>query len=140
MEWEFQPEAVITGDIEYTIIDYRNDLWEEVRPYTDESGFETVFWTLYHFAVGYTPPQMTEIVLEQNQMTEEEIQDQLEEFENLGSLYQDDIAMLKAIIQRKVVDYSEEGRDVFSESNLTDYLQWWIDDVVQSHDVSAPEY
>ncbi|MCF7803680.1 MAG: hypothetical protein K9N46_00075 [Candidatus Marinimicrobia bacterium] len=135
MEWDFRPEAVVTGEIEYTIVDYRNDLWEEVRPYTDASGFETIFWVLYHLAIGYTTQQMAEDIQQQNQLSDEERREQKEEFDNLGEIYEDDIAMLKAIVQRKVLDYSEEGRDVFAEDSLSDHLQWWINDVVESHDV-----
>jgi len=139
MEWDFRPEAVITGEIEYSIFDFRDDLWEEVRPYTDEQGFETIFWALYHLAIGYSHEQMAEQVQAQNQLSDRERREQVQEFESLSDLYEDDIGMLKAVIQRKILDYSEEGRDVFDDSSLSEYLLWWIDDVVDSHDVHTPE-
>ncbi|MBS1271669.1 MAG: hypothetical protein MAGBODY4_00801 [Candidatus Marinimicrobia bacterium] len=139
MEWDFRPEAVVTGEIEYSIYDFREDLWDEVRPYSDEQGFETIFWALYHLAIGYSHEQMAQQIQEQNQLNDQETQDQIEEFENLHELYEEDIGMLKAIIQRKILDYSEEGRDVFDDSSLSEYLLWWIEEVVESHDVNTPE-
>lgn len=135
MQWEFTPNQVLTGDIAYDIRDFRDDLWEEMKEHADRQGFEGFFWTVYHLAMGYTPKQMTDMIRKKNDLSPEETKEQLHQFELIAASHENEIEMLKAIIKRKLLQYKQEGRDLYQEETLVQYMREWIEDTVQSHQV-----
>lgn len=138
MEWEFSPDQVVKGEIYYPLEDYRDDLWESVNDYTSPDGFEILFWSLYHFAMGYSSQEMAERMRRQNNLTEDETREQKKQFELIKSTHSADIEMLKALIKRQILNYREEGVDVETGQDLSDYIREWIEDVVENHEVSSP--
>ncbi|MBD3274061.1 MAG: hypothetical protein GF372_02055 [Candidatus Marinimicrobia bacterium] len=135
MDWDFSPEEIITGEIRYDMYDFREDLWDDVREDVDRRGFESLFWTLYHLAMGYEPRDMAEKVRLQNDLSTEETRDQLHRFKMIQSMHQNEIAMLKGLIQRQIVEYNQQGVDVFDEKDLAEYIKQWIQDVIRVHSI-----
>lgn len=135
MDWDFSPEEVITGEIRYDIYDFRDDLWDDIRESVDRRGFESLFWTLYHLAMGYDPRDMAEKVRLKNNLSAEDTRDQLQRFKMIQSIHQNEIGMLKGLIQRQIVEYNQQGMDVFDEKDLSEYIQQWIHDVIRTHTV-----
>jgi len=133
MNWEFTPDHILKGEVVYTLRDYRNDLWEEVESHTDQRGFEGLFWTLYHLAMGYTPKQMASMFKRKNDLSPEETREQLEQFELMAGSHQNEVEMLKAIIKRQIVEYKQEGQDIFQDESLVDHMRQWVEETVESH-------
>ena len=135
MNWDFSPEEVITGEIRYDLYDFREDLWDDVREDVDRRGFESLFWTLYHLSMGYEPRDMAEKIRVQNDLSTEETRDQLQRFKMIQSMHQNEIAMLKGLIQRQIVEYNQQGVDVFDEKDLAEYIKQWIQEVIRVHSI-----
>ncbi len=135
MQWEFTPQQVLQGEAAYGIRDFRDDLWEEMNEHSDQRGFEGFFWTIYHLAMGYTPKQMTDMIRKKNELSREETKEQLHQFELVAASHENEIEMLQAIIKRKLLHYKQEGRDIYQEETLVEYMRAWIENTVQSHQV-----
>ncbi|HKJ69931.1 MAG TPA: hypothetical protein VKA68_18395 [bacterium] len=135
MQWDFTPQQVLTGEAAYDIRDYRDDLWEEMQEHADQKGFEGFFWTMYHLAMGYSPKQMTDMIRKKNALSQEEAKEQLQQFELIAASHENEIDMLKAIIKRKLLQFKQEGRDIYQEETLVEYMREWVEDTVQSHQV-----
>ncbi len=136
MQWDYSPEQIITGEIKYDIYDFREDLWNDVQPEVDQKGFESLFWTLYHLAMGYEPQDMAEKIKDQNNLSTDDTREQLHRFIMIKSLHEDEINMfIRGLIQRQIVEYNQEGVDVFSEHDLSEYIRHWIQNVIQNHPV-----
>jgi len=139
MQWDFTPDDIILGKIEYTLIDFRNDLWDEIRDFTTPAGFPALFWALYHLAMGYSPQQMAQAMKGKNQLSADEIRNQVERFETIRITHENEIDMLRGIIKRRIVEYHQEGLDVIQDSSLPEYIQRWIDQIASTHTPEATE-
>lgn len=59
MEWEFTPDEVVRGDVDYGLEQFRNDLWQEVRQNTGDMEvlqqrkiFDAMYDLCYWVATG----------------------------------------------------------------------------------------
>lgn len=127
MHWDFTPEQIITGEIPYTLEEYRRDLWAEVREHTDRAGYEALFWALYHLAMGYTPAEMSGRIQRQNDLSPRETREQRRRFELIAGGHQESIEMLKAIIKRQLILYKDGAVANENELPVTDYIKDWIE-------------
>jgi len=134
MHWDFTPEQVITGEIPYTLEEYRQDLWAEVREYTDRAGYEALFWALYHLAMGYTPSEMAGRIQRRNDLSPRETREQLRRFDLIAGGHQESVEMLKAIIKRQLILYKEGSVANDSDLSVTEYIKEWIE-----HAINNPE-
>lgn len=134
MYWDFTPEQVITGEFPYSLEEFRQDLWEEVREHTDRAGYEALFWAIYHLAMGYPPSEMVGMVQRQNDLSPRDTREQLRRFELIADVHQESIDMLKALIKRQLIRYREESAETRENQPVTEYIKEWIERAINDHE------
>jgi hypothetical protein len=123
MEWEFSPLQVLTGEVKYSIEDYRKDLKEEVL--TTLSGFEMddysrgfyvdyVYTLFYWLATNQTVLTYSKFIYERLP-DDLELKKTLTNTEFLYSLELDNVNfvdMLRAILMTLTLGFLKEGLSI----------------------------
>jgi hypothetical protein len=110
MEWTFTAEEVVKGEVDYTIEEFRRDLYEEVRsnfPEYSKSEMDTMFSIAYDVCYCIATSKELDDLLKH-------LQDKgIKADKNYLELIRDsnlaNIDMLKALFARKVADFMDEG-------------------------------
>ena len=110
MEWTFTAEEVVKGEVDYTIEEFRRDLYEEVKinfPEYSSKEMETIFSIAYDVCFcTATSKELDDLLkhLQDKGIKADKNYLQLIRDSNLAN-----IDMLKALFARKVADFMDEG-------------------------------
>lgn len=103
MEWEFTPEEVVKGEVEYGLEDFRADLMQEVRQnmsgmesVVPERVFEVIYDLCYWVATGNDYDDFIDAVDEESFFPQF--------LRSIREHLQPNIEMLGAILQRLIMD------------------------------------
>ena len=110
MEWTFTAEEVVKGEVDYSIEEFRKDLFEEVKsnfPEYTKSEMDTMYGLAYDVCYCIATSQDLNDLLKH-------LQDKgLKVDKNYLELIRDsnlsNIDMLKGLFARKVADFMDEG-------------------------------
>ena len=110
MEWTFTAEQVVKGEADYSIEEFRGDLYEEVRsnfPEYNKADMDTMYSLAYDICYCCATSQ------DLNDLQEHCQGKGLKVDKNYLELIRDsnlsNIGMLKALFARKVADFMDEG-------------------------------
>ena len=110
MEWTFTAEEVVKGEVDYSIEEFRKDLFEEVKsnfPEYTKSELDTMYSLAYDVCYCIATSQ------DLNDLLEHCLEKGLKVKKNYLELIRDsnlsNIDMLKALFARKVADFMDEG-------------------------------
>lgn len=112
MQWEFTPEEVVKGVVDYGLEAFRRDLFEEVAANLgsdDEAFLQQSFDVIYDLCYWEaTGREFTDFVatLDENSPLEAHLLQAIKEH------IRDNITMLGAILQRMIMDGVEQGMPV----------------------------
>lgn len=120
MEWEFTPQEVVKGQIEYGLADFRQGLAEEVRQNVpgDTDAFTRTFHLLYDLCYALATSKDLEAHLTAYAYDPPTVQFLRE----LAPVMSPNIEMLGAILQRQIMDRIETGMPL--ENALSDVADW----------------
>lgn len=103
MEWEFTPEEVVKGEVEYGLEDFRTDMMQEVRQnmsgmesVVPERVFEVIYDLCYWVATGNDYDDFIDVVDEESFFPQF--------LRSIREHLQPNIEMLGAILQRLIMD------------------------------------
>lgn len=103
MEWEFTPEEVVKGEVEYGLEDFRADLMQEVRQnmsgmesVVPERVFNVIYDLCYWVATGNDYDDFIDVVDEESFFPQF--------LRSIREHLQPNIEMLGAILQRLIMD------------------------------------
>lgn len=109
MQWEFTPDEVVRGEVAYGLGDFRRDLLEEVRSNlaTDDEtilrfSFDTLYDLCYWLATGRDLSDFVATLPADAPFDGPAL-------EAVLTYMDDNIAMLGAVMQRKIMDGVEHG-------------------------------
>ena len=109
MQWEFTADEVVRGEVAYGLVEFRRDLLEEVRgnlATDDESwlsyGFDTIYDLCYWIATGREFDDFVATLPADGPFDGPALH-------AVRACMDDNIAMLGAILQRKIMDGVEQG-------------------------------
>jgi hypothetical protein len=109
MQWEFTPEEVVKGEVEYDLEAFRRDLRVEVANNLHgddeafvEQGFDLIYDLCYWMATGRQFADFAATLTEESPLDADVLQVVKEHM-------QDNITMLGAILQRMIMDGVEQG-------------------------------
>ena len=118
MEWDFSPDDVMEGKVDYSLEDFRADLWRQVE--CDFLGkerklIELAYHFTYHvcfwFAVGWEIDDFMECWKEAADIPN--VEAECREFIELTrEMYKRNIETLRAIFQREILKGIKQGLDV----------------------------
>lgn len=121
MEWEFSPEDVVKGRIEYGLTEFRRDLAQEVRSnllFSDEAQHTRSFNLIYDMCYALATNKSVEEFLDAYAYDPPTC-----EFLNgLKPYMSDNVSMLGAILQRLIMDRVEANMPL--EYAVSDVAQW----------------
>lgn len=108
MEWEFTPEQVVKAEVDYSLEDFREGLYREVRinlgepdPARVETAFTLLFDLCYWQATGRP---LDEFVARHHHSPPV-----VEFLRGVGPAMEPNVAMLGAILQRMIMSQVERG-------------------------------
>ena len=110
MEWTFTAEEVVKGEVDYSIEEFRKDLFEEVKsnfPEYTKSEMDTMYGLAYDVCYCIATSQDLNDLLEHCQGKGLKVDQNYLELIRDSNL--SNIDMLKALFARKVADFMEEG-------------------------------
>ena len=110
MEWTFTPEEVVKGEADYSIEEFRGDLYEEVKsnfPEYSKSEMDTMYGLAYDVCYCHATSQNLNDLLEHCKAKGLKVDKNYLELIRDSNL--SNIDMLKALFARKVADFMEEG-------------------------------
>lgn len=109
MQWEFKPEEVVRGEVQYDLKAFRRDLFEEVvanlpsdEKHVVEQSFNLIYDLCYWQSTGR---EFSDFVATLDEMAFLDAPALEEINEHMG----DNITMLGAILQRMIMDGVESG-------------------------------
>lgn len=109
MQWEFTPDDVVRGEVDYGLREFRRDLLEEVRGNlaTDDEtllrySFDTLYDLCYWIATGREIEEFVATLPADAPLDGPAL-------EAMRVYMDDNIAMLGAVLQRKIMDGVEHG-------------------------------
>ncbi|HEX9803280.1 MAG TPA: hypothetical protein VGB35_08480 [Gammaproteobacteria bacterium] len=112
MQWEFTPEEVVKGEVDYGLEAFRRDLFEEVASNLHgddeafvEQGFDLIYDLCYWMATGREFADFAATLTGESPLDADVLQ-------AIGEHMQDNITMLGAILQRMIMDGVEQGLPV----------------------------
>lgn len=110
MEWTFTGEEVVKGEVDYTIEEFRGDLYEEVKnnfPEYSKSEMDTMFSIAYDVCYCMATSKELDDLLKHLQ--DKGIKADKKYLELIRDSNLANIDMLKALFARKVADFMDEG-------------------------------
>lgn len=109
MQWDFTPDEVVRGEVDYGLEEFRRDLLEEVKSNLasdDETfilqSFDVIYDLCHWIATGREFADFV-ATLPENGMLDAHVLQAIKEH------MQDNITMLGAILQRMIIDSVEQG-------------------------------
>lgn len=112
MQWEFTPEEVVRGEVDYGLEAFRRDLFEEVAANLgsdDEAfvqhSFDVIYDLCYWMATGREFADFAAVIEEDSPLDAHVLQ-------AIKEHMRDNITMLGAILQRLIMDGVEQGMPV----------------------------
>ena len=110
MEWTFTAEEVVKGEVDYTIEEFREDLYEEVKsnfPEYSKSEMDTMFSIAYDVCYCIATSKELDDLLKHLQ--DKGIKTDKNYLELIRDSNLSNIDMLKALFARKVADFIDGG-------------------------------
>ena len=110
MKWEFTCEQVASGEVEYTVDEFRKDFYEEVKinfPEYSDTELNTMFRMAYDVCYCCAVRQDMDELLKH--LTEKGIPADKKYLELIRDSNLKNIEMLKAVFARKLSQFMEEG-------------------------------
>lgn len=120
MEWEFTPEEVVKGLVDYGLEDFRRDLAEEVRQ--NVSGGADVFVRTYHLLYDLCYALATSKDLEAHLAAYAYDPPTVQFLREMVEPMSNNVEMLGAILQRQIMDRIEAGMPL--EAAIDDVADW----------------
>ncbi len=110
MQWEFSPDQVASGEVVYSLEEFRKDYYEEIKANFPEFGapdmdrmFRVAYDVCYCAATDREPGELVE------HLRTKGISSDVEYLELIRSSNLDNIIMLKAIFAATVAAYLKQG-------------------------------
>jgi plasmid stabilization system protein ParE len=113
MKWDFTHEQVASGEVKYTVEEFRKDFYEEVKmnfPEYSASELESMFRLAYFVCYSSAVQQDLNKLL--RHLNEKEVQADKKYLELIRDSNLENIEMLKAVLGRKVSQFMEEGTTI----------------------------
>ena len=120
MEWEFTPQQVVKGQIEYSLTDFRQGLAEEVRQ--NVTGDTDVFTRTYHLLYDLCYALATSKNLDAHLAAYAYDPPTVQFLRELAPAMAGNVEMLGAILQRQIMDRVEAGMPL--ESAVAEVAEW----------------
>ena len=120
MEWEFTPQEVVKGQIEYSLTDFRQGLAEEVRQ--NVTGDTEVFARTYHLLYDLCYALATSKNLDAHLDAYAYDPPTVQFLRELAPVMSANVEMLGAILQRQIMDRVETGMPL--ENAVSEVANW----------------
>ncbi len=117
MEWTFTPEQVVKGEVDYTLEEFRKDLYEEVKinfPEYTAGELTTIYRLAYDVCYCIATNRDLSTLLQY--CRDKGLGVDLKYLELIRDSNLSNIDMLKALFARKLADFMEEGASSSEEA------------------------